>query len=279
MPRSSRNKSEERVRLFFGFGETQTGQSQAISGIPPEVPVPKNITCINIPIHNIAKTKKLYYSVEMQEIKLFVFDIDNTITTGDTIWEAMHKACGTWESDGKVFLKMYNQGKITFEEFSQLDVKAWGGSSLKKLERIMRKIKIVPGFPKLMKYLHRQGIKTALVSCSVGQFADYLAKKFGIDYVFANPLVIKDKKIAGKIKIKVAGKQKSQILKKLIKKLKLGKKHLAVCGDSKFDVPMFKHSNHTFIVKNAKYKDEARYFIDNYYDVLKLLKLNRFGQK
>lgn len=215
----------------------------------------------------------------MKEIKLFVFDIDNTITTGDTIWEAMHKACGTWESAGKVFLQMYNRGEITFEEFSQLDVKNWQGASQKKLERIMRKIKIVPGFQELMKYLHKHDIKTALVSCSVGQFADYLAEKFGIDYVFANPLEIKAGKIGGKIKLKVKGHQKSQILKKLIRKLKLGKKHLAVCGDSKFDVPMFKHSHHTFIVKNAKYKNEARYFIDNYYDVLKLLKLNRFGEK
>ncbi len=215
----------------------------------------------------------------MREIKLFVFDIDNTITTGDTIWEAMHKACGTWQTHGKIFLQMFNRGEITFEKFSELDVKAWQGTPVKKLEKVMRKIKIVPGFARLMKHLHRRGIKTALVSCSVGQFADYLAEKFGIDYVFANPLLIKDKKIAGKIKLKVKGQQKSQILKKLIKKLKLGKKHLAVCGDSKFDVPMFEHSHHTFIVKNAKYKNEARYFIDNYYDVLKLLKLNRFGQK
>lgn len=212
----------------------------------------------------------------MRQIKLFVFDVDNTITRGDTIWEAMHKACGTWKIAGLKFLEMYNREEISFEEFSRRDAKSWQGASEKLLHQVFRQIKIVPGFSALLAYLRKNKIKTAIVSCSVGQFAEFLAKKFKIDFYFANPLEIHQGKLSGKIRIKVTGRGKAKKLFELIKKLKLKKENIAVVGDSKFDVPMFNHSKHTFIIKNAKYKNEAKYFIKNFYEVLKLLKLKRF---
>jgi hypothetical protein len=41
-----RTRAEERVRLFLGLVEVQTGQSQPITGTPCEVPVPRNSSSV-----------------------------------------------------------------------------------------------------------------------------------------------------------------------------------------------------------------------------------------
>jgi phosphoserine phosphatase len=129
-----------------------------------------------------------------------------------------------------------------------------------------------------MNYVHQHKLQSAIVSCSIGQYAEYLAKKFKIDHVFANPLEIKNNQLTGQLDLQVRANQKKEILEKLIKKLQLKKSNIAVFGDSKFDLPMFEHTHHSFIIRNAKYKTQAKYFINDFFEVLKLLKSDRLSQ-
>ncbi len=207
----------------------------------------------------------------MHRLKLFVFDIDNTITTGESIWEILHKVCGTWESKGKPYLEQYLREEIDFDEFARRDVASWKDLTVIKMEEAFTQVALAPGFSELIDVLHQKNIATAIVSCSIGQFGEYLKNRFKIDYLYTNPLEIINGRLTGKISLDVPGEKKADILAVLVKKINIAKENIAVIGDSHFDLPMFSHSQHTFIIKNAKYQDQARYFIQDFFEVIKLL--------
>ena len=209
----------------------------------------------------------------MLKPKLFVFDVDHTITVpgGISIWEQMHNECGTWETEGKIFLQQFLAGEIDFDEFARNDAKSWANKHIKHLDQARNKVKITSGFSELMQKLHTEQITTAIISSTVGQFAEYLAKSYGINYCFANPLGVKDNILDGTIDLQVKGEDKSQILAELAKELHLSKSEIAVAGDSRFDIPMFKHAEHTFIIANEKYKNECKYFVRDFLEVLDII--------
>jgi len=207
----------------------------------------------------------------MLKPKLFVFDIDHTITDGISIWELMHYECGTWETEGKIFLEQFLAGEIDFDEFARRDAKSWGGCNISYLQKAQAKVKITAGFPELMQKLQENNVKTAIISSTVGQFAEYLAQTYGIDYCFANPLGVQNDILDGTIDLQVSGEGKGRILAGLAEKLGLHKEEIAVAGDSRFDLPMFEHAEHTFIIANEKYKNECKYFVRDFWNVLSLL--------
>lgn len=207
----------------------------------------------------------------MKNIKLFIFDIDNTITTGPSIWELMHLECGTWESHGLRYWDDFVAGKFDFDEFCRRDVACWKGQPLEILQRSIAKIAYSPGFPELIAALRKKNILLAIISGSIGLFADQLAKTYGFDYVFANPIGIVNGILDGTIDIRVPGNSKGQIMENLVKKLELNRKEVAVAGDSHFDLPMFEHAEHSFIIGNEKYKDHSKYFVRNFLEVLPIM--------
>jgi len=207
----------------------------------------------------------------MQKPKLFVFDVDHTITDGTSIWELMHYECGTWETEGKIFLQQFLANEINFDEFSQRDARSWTGRSIAYLHRAQAKIKITAGFPELLQELHKNNVVTAIISSTIGQFAEYLARAYSIDYCFANPLGCKDDILDGTIDLRVKGEAKGRILAELAQKLNLHKDDIAVAGDSRFDLPMFEYAEHSFIIANEKYKNTCKYFVKDFFDILNIL--------
>lgn len=210
----------------------------------------------------------------MLNLKLFVFDVDHTITDGTSIWELMHYECGTWETEGKVFLQQFIAGKIDFDEFSRRDAKSWTGRNISYLKKAQAKTKITAGFPELLAELHKNNISTAIISSTIGQFAQELTKTYKIDHCFANPLGVKNNILDGTIDLQVKGEIKGQLLAELARKLNLTKAEIAVAGDSRFDIPMFEHAEHSFIIANEKYKDKCKYFVKDFQEVLEKLTIS-----
>lgn len=207
----------------------------------------------------------------MKSIKLFIFDIDNTITTGQSIWEIMHRECGTWESHGLPYWEQFLAGKFDFDEFCRRDVACWRGQPQAILDKAIQQITYRPGFAELMKQLQEKKIATAIISGTVGQFADYLAEKYGIAHVFANPIGISNGVLDGTTTINVPGNGKGLIIEKLLRTLQIGRHETAVVGDSHFDIAMFAHAEHSFIVENEKYKEHSRYFVQDFYEISAML--------
>ncbi len=195
------------------------------------------------------------------KIKLVIFDLDNTLTTGPTIWELIHRENKTWKSHGLPFWHEFKQGKFGFNTFIRKDVACWKGLSLAKLHKAIKKMKYVHHIKKTILALKKEKIRTALVSSSVDQFARKVAEKFGIDYVFANPIAIRQKKLTGSVRLKVAGHGKGQIVHYLKKCLHLKKTEVLSVGDSHFDLPMFKQSGVTVTFTDAA--KEVKQYVDH----------------
>ncbi|MDR1322820.1 MAG: HAD family phosphatase, partial [Candidatus Margulisbacteria bacterium] len=193
----------------------------------------------------------------MTEIKLFIFDVDQTITDGTTIWEHLHRECGTWNTNGQLYLQQFTAQEIDFDEFSRRDALSWKNHNSDCLQRAIDQMQIMAGFPELMQELHKRNIAAAIISSTVGQFAEHLARTYGIEHCYANPLGLKNNILDGTIDLRVQGEAKGSFAKNLAKKLRLSKAEIAVAGDSRFDLPMFEHAEHTFILQNEKYKDQC----------------------
>jgi HAD superfamily phosphoserine phosphatase-like hydrolase len=207
----------------------------------------------------------------MPKLKLFIFDVDHTITDGTTIWEHLHQECGTWDKEGSLYLKQFLAQEIDFDEFSRRDARSWQGRGVDYLRRAQSKVQIMAGFPELMQELHKRNITTAIISSTVGQFAEYLADLYKIDHCFANPLGIKNNILDGTIDLRVQGEAKGVFAENLAKKLQLSPAEIAVAGDSRFDLPMFEYAEHTFILQNEKFRNKCKYFVKDFFEVMKLL--------
>lgn len=183
----------------------------------------------------------------------------------------MHENCGTWETHGTKYWDEFCAGKFDFDEFARLDVASWKNQPYQKLLQTIAQVQITPGFTELMEELNKRAITTAVISGTIGQFAEHLQARYGITHLFANPLGITEDLLNGSIELQVPGEGKSAIAKALIKKLQLPASEVAVVGDSQFDIPMFAHAHHSFIINNEKYKSFAKYFIKDFHEIVNLL--------
>jgi len=184
-------------------------------------------------------------------IKLVIFDLDNTLTTGPTIWELIHRENKTWHSHGLPFWRDYRKGLFGINSFIRKDVACWKGLSLSKLNKAAKLVRYIHGAEKTIRALKKLGIRTALVSSSVEQFARYAANKFRIDHVFANPVEVKRGKLTGKVTLNVPGNGKGKVTSYLKKCLHLKKKEVLAIGDSVHDLPLFKECGITVSFNDA----------------------------
>lgn len=191
-------------------------------------------------------------SARTDRIGLVLFDLDETLTTGPTIWELLHYEMGTWESHGLRFWDEFRAEKFGFNAFIRKDVACWKGMPVESLQRAIRGIKYIPEIKNTMTALKKRGIKTALVSSSVEQFAEYTARKFGIDYVFANHIEIKGGTMTGRVILNVPGLGKGRVTRALRRRLGLKKGETAALGDSTYDLPMFREVGTSITFHDAK---------------------------
>lgn len=185
-------------------------------------------------------------------IKLAAFDVDDTLTVGRSIWEQFYREIGTWEKIGQKYWDRFKRREITFDQFMELDVGAYAGSHEKIIYQAIEKLEFIGGIAETITGLKKQGIKTAIVSGTIGQFASHLAEKYGFDFCFANPLTAdKDGILTGKIEMKVPPMQKNITMQQLKKSLNLETEEVLAVGDSQLDFNMFDEAGYSVCVEHA----------------------------
>ncbi|MDI6826029.1 MAG: HAD-IB family phosphatase [Candidatus Aenigmarchaeota archaeon] len=120
------------------------------------------------------------------------------------------------------------------------------------------------GHRKEVEEIHEESKKrnyiVAAFSSNPTVILEILQKKLNIDCVFGNVLEAKNGKFTGRFTKKMDRYQKTDELKKLVKKLSIRRNDIYVIGDSITDVPMTKEGG-TFIVFNPK--DEVEEYADH----------------
>jgi len=175
----------------------------------------------------------------MPDIKLIAFDLEGVLVDGCGSWTEVHKGLDTVkEADANA--REYYDGKITFNEWAQRDVKLWEGIHIEKICKILNKIKLMKGASYAIPKLKRK-YKLVIISGGLDILVNRIRDKLYMDYALANELIVKNNKVAG-IKTTVDFYGKGYLLRKIANDFGMSPKECASVGDYLNDVPMFEAS-------------------------------------
>lgn len=170
--------------------------------------------------------------------RLICFDMDSTLIQTECIDELAVRA-GVGDQV-KAITESAMRGEIDFKESFTRRVALLKGLDISVMKDIAENMPITEGVERLMFVLKKYGYKIAILSGGFTFFGEYLQKKFGIDYVYANELEVDDfGKLTGKYKGEVVdGKRKAELLRLIAQVEKVDLEQTIAVGDGANDLPM-----------------------------------------
>lgn len=170
--------------------------------------------------------------------RLICFDMDSTLIQAECIDElAEYAGVG---AEVKAITERAMQGEIDFKESFTQRVALLKGLDAGVMREIAEKLPVTEGVERLMYVLKRYGYKIAILSGGFTFFGHHLAKKFGIDYVYANELEVDaDGRLTGRYLGEIVdGRRKAELLKLIAQVEKVDLAQTIAVGDGANDLPM-----------------------------------------
>ena len=170
--------------------------------------------------------------------RLICFDMDSTLIQTECIDElAMRAGVG---DQVKAITERAMRGEIDFKESFKERVALLKGLDVSVMQDIAEKLPITEGVDRLMSVLKRYGYKIAILSGGFTFFGEYLQRKYGIDYMYANELEIDDNgKLTGNYVGEIVdGHRKAELLKLIAQVEKVHLAQTIAVGDGANDLPM-----------------------------------------
>ena len=170
--------------------------------------------------------------------RLICLDMDSTLIQTECIDELAERA-GVGE-EVKAITASAMRGEIDFKESFTRRVALLKGLDASVMKDIAEHMPITEGTDRLMKVLKTCGYKIAILSGGFTYFGEYLQRRYGIDYVYANELEIgEDGKLTGRyVGDIVDGKRKAELLKLISQVEKVNLAQTIAVGDGANDLPM-----------------------------------------
>lgn len=169
--------------------------------------------------------------------RLVCFDMDSTLIEHEVIDE-LAKSAGVGEQVAEITERAM-QGELDFIQSFEARVALLKGLDASVLESIAQSLKLTEGAEHLMRTLKALGYKTAILSGGFTYFGEYLQRKLGIDYVYANALEIEDGKVTGRVVGRVVdGQRKAELLREIAASEGVNLEQVIAVGDGANDLPM-----------------------------------------
>ena len=169
--------------------------------------------------------------------RLVVFDMDSTLIQGEAIDELAARA-GVGDRVAQI-TKAGMQGKMNFKDSLTQRVALLKGMHENILLTVAQNLVLTEGAERVIGKLKQLGYKIGIISGGFEYFGNYLQRKLGLDYVFANCLEIEDGKITGKIKGEIIdGRKKAEILRTIAQVENISLQQTIAVGDGANDLPM-----------------------------------------
>ena len=203
---------------------------------------PQNLNLIHEKFVNLSGELDLDISFQKDNIyrrnrRLICFDMDSTLIKTEVIDELADRA-GVGEQV-RAITEAAMRGEIDFNESFKKRVSLLKGLDESVMQEIAENLPIMDGADRLMHILKKCGYKIAILSGGFNYFGNYLKKRFGVDYLYANELEIIDGKLTGKhVGVIVDGKRKAELLKFLTQVEKIELDQVIAVGDGANDLPM-----------------------------------------
>ena len=170
--------------------------------------------------------------------RLICFDMDSTLIQTECIDELAERA-GVGDQV-KAITESAMRGEIDFKESFKRRVSLLKGLDVSVMQDIAEHLPITEGADRLMTILKRCGYKIAILSGGFTYFGEYLQRKYGIDYVYANELEVDDNgKLTGNYVGEIVdGQRKAELLKLIAQVEKVNLAQTIAVGDGANDLPM-----------------------------------------
>ena len=145
--------------------------------------------------------------------RLICFDMDSTLIQAECIDELAERA-GVGEQV-RAITESAMRGEIDFKESFTRRVALLKGLDASVMQEIAEHLPVTEGVDRLMSVLKTCGYKIAILSGGFTFFGEYIQKRYGIDYVYANELEIGDDgKLTGRYVGEIVdGRRKADLLK------------------------------------------------------------------
>ena len=169
--------------------------------------------------------------------RLICFDMDSTLIETEVIDELADRA-GVGQ-EVRAITESAMRGEIDFCESFRRRVALLKGLDESVMCEIAESLPITEGVERMMEVLKRTGYKTAILSGGFTYFGNYLKRRFGFDYVYANELEIADGKLTGRfVGDIVDGKRKAELLRIIAQVENINIAQTIAVGDGANDLPM-----------------------------------------
>lgn len=203
---------------------------------------PKNRVEMQRSLMKLSSEMGMDFSLQLDNMyrrmrRLICFDMDSTLIQTECIDELAERA-GVGEQV-KAITERAMRGEIDFKESFTERVALLKGLDESVMKEIAENLPITEGVERLMFVLKHYGYKIAILSGGFTYFGEYLKRKFGIDYVYANELEIENGKLTGRYLGEIVdGKRKAELLRLLAQVEKVDIAQTIAVGDGANDLPM-----------------------------------------
>lgn len=170
--------------------------------------------------------------------RLICFDMDSTLIQAECIDELAE--CAGVGQQVKDITERAMRGEMDFTESFRQRVALLKGLDASVMEQIAERLPLTEGVERLMYVLKRYGYKIAILSGGFTYFGHHLAKRFGIDYVYANELEVDaEGRLTGRYLGEVVdGRRKAELLRLIAQVEKVDLAQTIAVGDGANDLPM-----------------------------------------
>lgn len=176
-------------------------------------------------------------SIFRRNRRLVVFDMDSTLIDAEVIDE-LAKAAGVGEQVAQITERAM-RGELDFQASFRERMALIKGLPESALEQVAQSLRLTEGAETLIGQLRRLGYKTAILSGGFTYFAERLQQHLGIDYVFANTLLIENGVVTGEVLEPIVdGQRKADLLRELAQRERISLEQTIAVGDGANDLPM-----------------------------------------
>jgi phosphoserine phosphatase len=169
--------------------------------------------------------------------RLVAFDMDSTLIQAEVIDE-LAKEAGVGDRVAAI-TESAMRGELDFKQSLRKRLSLLEGLDESVLQKVADRLPMSEGAEKLISNLKNVGYKIAILSGGFTYFGEILRQRYGIDYVYANELEIKDGKLTGKaVGDIVDAQKKAELLQSIADQEGISLQQVIAVGDGANDLPM-----------------------------------------